>query len=105
MVSTRFTTYDPRNCSGPEDKDLNPNTTIPTENATPPKSAKSRNPNYSVQIQMKVKSQIEFVPRDTEESELLDLPDFEGVLVAFSVEIVIMVREVAYFRGNCQTWK
>jgi len=64
--------------------------TLPTENATPPKSTKSRNSNSSVQIQIKSKSQFEFVPRDTEESKVLDLVDF-GV-VAISVETVLYVR-------------
>jgi len=39
---------------------------------------------------MKPKSQSEFVPRDTEESEFLDLADFEGV--AISVETVKIVH-------------
>jgi len=50
--------------------------TVSTENATPPKSTKSRNSKSSVQIQIKSQSQFEFVPRDTEESEFLDLVDF-----------------------------
>jgi len=58
-----------------------------TENATHPKSTKSRNPNSSVQIQVQSKSQFEFVPRDTEESEFLDLVNFGNV--AFSMETVI----------------
>ena len=56
-----------------------------TEIATIPKSTKSRYPNSSVQSQIRLKSQFEFV-RDTEESELHDLVDF-GV-VSFSVETV-----------------
>ena len=43
-----------------------------TENTTPPKSTKSRNPNSWVHIQIKPKSQFEFVPRDAEKSEFLD---------------------------------
>ena len=43
--------------------------------------------NSSVQIQMKSRSQFEFVPRDTEESEFLDLVGFGGD--TFSVETVI----------------
>jgi len=58
--------------------------TVSTEHATPPKSTKSRNSNFSVPIQIKSKSQFEFVLRDTEESESLDLVDFGGA--AFSVE-------------------
>jgi len=53
-------------------------------NCTPPNSTKSRNSKASVQTQIKSKSQFEFVPRDTEESEFLDLVDFGGV--AISVE-------------------
>jgi len=45
--------------------------TVSTENATTPKSTKSRYPNSSVQIQNKLKSQFEFVLRDAEESEFL----------------------------------
>ena len=43
--------------------------------------------NSSGQIQIKPKVQFQFVPRDTEESECLDLLDFRGV--AFSAESVI----------------
>jgi len=56
----------------------------PTKNATPPKSTKSSHSNSSVQIQITPKSRFEFVPRDTEESEFLDLVDFGGG--AFPVE-------------------
>ena len=58
-----------------------------TKNGTLSKPTKSRNSNSSVQIQMKSRSQFEFVPRDTEESEFLDLVGFGGD--AFSVETVI----------------
>jgi len=40
---------------------------------------------------MKPKSQFEFVLRDTEQSEVLDLVDFGGV--AISVETVMTCRE------------
>jgi len=50
--------------------------TVSTEIATPPKSTKLRNSNSSVQIQIKPKSQIEFVLRDTDKSEFPDLVDF-----------------------------
>ena len=72
-----------------------------TANATPPKSTKSRYPNSSVQTQIPLKSQFEFVLRDTEEYEWLDLVDF-GV-VAFSVENVIsrslqeIIRETSIY--------
>jgi len=56
-------------------------------NATSPKSTKLNNSNSLVQNQTKPKSQFQFVPRDTEESEFLDLVDFGDV--AFSVETVI----------------
>ena len=55
-----------------------------TENATPPTSTKSNDYISSVQIQIKPKSQIKFVPRDAEESEFLDWVDFGGA--AFSLE-------------------
>jgi len=61
--------------------------TVSTENNTPPKSIKSRNSKSSVRIQIKPKSKFEFVPRDTEDFEFLDLVDFGGV--AISVETVI----------------
>jgi len=61
--------------------------TVSTGNATPPKSNKSTNSNYPVQIQIQMKCKFEVVPQDTEESEFLDLMDFEDV--AFSVETVI----------------
>jgi len=61
--------------------------TCSTENATPPKSTKSRNSNSLVQNQIKPKSPFEFVPRNTEKSEILDLVDFRSV--AISVETVI----------------
>jgi len=35
--------------------------------------------NFSVRMQIKQKSQFEFVPRDTEESEFFDLEEFGGV--------------------------
>jgi len=52
-----------------------------TENVTASKSAKSRNSNCSVQIQIQPKSQFEFVPRDTEKLEFLDLVNFGGVAI------------------------
>jgi len=67
--------------------------TISTENVTTPKSTKSRISNSSVQIQIKTKSQLEFVPRDTEKSEFLDLVDFGGV--AISMETVISLTHIS----------
>jgi len=49
--------------------------TASTENATPLKSTKSRNPNSSVQIETKSKSQSESVAQDIEEFEFLGLVD------------------------------
>ena len=62
-----------------------------TENATPPKSIKSRNSNYSVQIQINPESRFGFVTRDMEESEFVffDLVDVGDA--AFGVETVIVV--------------
>jgi len=60
--------------------------TVSTENITP-QIHQIQKLNSSVQIQLTSKSQFEFVPRDTEESELLALVDFGGV--AISVETVI----------------
>jgi len=56
--------------------------TLSTENSKTPKSTKSRNSNCSVKIQMKPNSEFEFVPRDSKESEFLDLVDFGGYGVA-----------------------
>jgi len=61
-----------------------------TEIATPSISTKSRKSNSSVQIQIKPKSPFEFVLRDTENSEFLDLVNFEKVAV--SVESVVHKR-------------
>jgi len=69
--------------------------TVCTENATPPKSSKSRNSSSSVQIQFEPKSQFEFVTQDTEEFEFLDLVDFGDVV--FSVETVIHERSIELF--------
>jgi len=58
-----------------------------TENATPLKSTKSINWTSSVQIKIKSKSQVEFVPRITKESEFLGVVKFKDI--ALSVETVI----------------
>jgi len=58
-----------------------------TENTTPPKSTTSKNSNSPEQIQNKPKSHLEFVPRDTERSEVLKLVDCGSV--AISVKTVI----------------
>ena len=62
--------------------------TVSAEN-TPPKSTKAKSSNSSVQIQIKPKSHLEFVPRDSEEFEFFDLVDFGGVVC--SVETVIPI--------------
>ena len=49
---------------------------VSTERATAPESTTVKNSNFSVQIQIKPKSQFEFVPQATEKSEYLDLVDF-----------------------------
>ena len=51
-----------------------------TENAMRQKSTTSRNSNFSVQIQIKPKSQFEFVLRDIKKSEFFDMVDFRGEL-------------------------
>ena len=61
-------------------------TTDSTDNTLPPKYTTSRKPSSSVQIQIHRNSQFDCVLRDTEESEFLDLVDFEDI--AFSVENV-----------------
>jgi len=61
-----------------------------TENATPPKSTKSRISNFSVQVQIKPKSRLfasEFVLQDTKKSECLDSMDCRNE--TFSVKTVI----------------
>jgi len=47
--------------------------TVPTENATSPKSTKSRDSNSLVQIQIQSDSQFEFASRDPEKLEFVDL--------------------------------
>jgi len=44
-----------------------------TENATPPKTTKSKNSHSSVQLEFKPKSPFENVPRHAEASQFLDL--------------------------------
>jgi len=61
--------------------------TVSTENDPPPPSAKSSNSKFLVQIQIGQNFEFEFVPRDTKESELLDLVDIRRG--SFSVETVI----------------
>ena len=77
--------------------------TVSTENATPPKSTKSRNSNSLVHIQIKSKPQFDFVLRDTEEFEFLDLVDF-GV-VAISLETVIGISWLRGISWHCNTLK
>jgi len=50
--------------------------------ATSPRSTKSRNLNSLVHIQIRPKSQIESLPRDTEESEFLDTVDVGDVVLS-----------------------
>jgi len=69
-----------------------PSMTDSTENATPPKSTKSRNSNSSVHIQIKPKFELEFVPRDAKKSEFHDLVDFG--CVAILVENVMLDQMV-----------
>jgi len=57
------------------------------ENALPQKPTNSKNSNSSVQIQIKPKSQFEFVRWDTEKSSFSNAVDFG--YVAFSVKTVI----------------
>jgi len=66
-----------------------------TENATTPKSTKSRNSNSLVQIQITLKSQFKFVPRDTKESEFVELVSLGDA--AFPVETVIATQNFANF--------
>ena len=70
-----------------------PHMTVSTKNATPLKASKSRNSDSSVQIPIKPKSQAEFVPRDAEECEFVDLAGFEDA--AFSMEAVIQYAQLA----------
>jgi len=70
--------------------------TVSTEIATPHKQTpfKSTNPNFSAQTQIKPKSEIEFLPRDTEKSEFLDLVDVGDVAFSMvSVRIHGMQRD------------
>ena len=65
-----------------------------TKNAKPTKSTKSRNSKSSVQIQINPTSQFEFVQRDTEKSEFLDLADLGEKMS--SVETVIYMSIYIY---------
>jgi len=65
-----------------------------TENAATPKSTRSRNSNL-VHIQIRPKSQCKFVPQDTEESEFLELVDFN--CASFSGETVIAAQNILSF--------
>ena len=62
----------------------NPHMAVSTERATAPESTTFKKSNFSVQIQIKPKSQFEFVPQATEKSEFLESVHFGDV--AFSVE-------------------
>ena len=70
------------------------NITVSTQNATPPESTKSRNSNSSVQIQIKPKSQFEFLPRNTEKLLFLDLVDFGGIAILVETVIIHGVVDV-----------
>jgi len=65
-----------------------------TEKTTLPKPTKSKNADSSVQISIKPKYQFEFVTRDTEKSECLNLVDFGGG--AISVETVKHVERATW---------
>ena len=67
-----------------------------TENATPPKSTKSRISNSSVQIQIKQKSQFECVPRNNEKSEFLDLGVDFGDVVFSEETMILVIRSLLY---------
>ena len=66
-----------------------------TEKASPWKPSTSRNSCFSVQIQIKPKSQFELLPRNTEELKFLDLVHFGGA--AFSVESILR-----HYRRHCK---
>ena len=70
-----------------------------TESATTPKSTESKSSQFSVQVSMKPKSQLEFVPRDFKESEFLDLVDFGDV--AFSLEAVLTCKTFLFRIFRC----
>jgi len=65
-----------------------------TEDTSSPKSTKSRNSNSLVRTQMKPNSQFDFVPRDTGESDFLNLVDYGDEV--FSVEFVTMKHPNGY---------
>jgi len=75
-----------------------------TANATHPQSTQSWDPNSPVQIEIKPKFQFQFVPRDTEESEFLNLVDFGDV--AFLVETVMRADfwEISTTYFNFAVW-
>jgi len=61
-----------------------------TENATFPKSTNSKNSNSSVQIQIKSKPQFEFVLREIEKSEFLDLVNFRGYSMVSGKRLILI---------------
>ena len=71
-----------------------------TENATLPKSTDFRISTYSVQIQFKVKSQFEFVPQDTEESEYMCVNVHKYVCIHIYIYIYIYMYTCVYMYIN-----
>ena len=65
-----------------------------TANATPPKSSKLRESNSVANNSNDTKFESEFVPRDSKESEFLNLVDFGEVVI--SVETVITFSKVLW---------
>ena len=64
------------------------------------KSTKLKNSDFLVPIQLKPKSQIEFVPRDTEKYEFLDSVNFGDI--ALAMEPVICIPKSHESRGKKQ---
>jgi len=58
---------------------------------TLPQSTKSKNSNFSVQIQINPQSHLKFVLRDTEESQFFDLVDCGDAVFSVGTGILVIL--------------
>ena len=72
--------------------------TYSTENATNPRSIKSRNSKFSAHTQIRIKSRFEFVPWVTEKSEIRDWVDFGGVAITVeAVKVALSTKRMVFY--------
>ena len=80
--------------------------TVSAESVAPVMSTKSRSSNSSVQIQVEMKVQSEFVPRDSEECEFLDLVDFGSIFSEnCHTNFVATVKRLLFVGWASCSWK